>query len=70
MYRNHSTVKTFFRVHQNDEQVGVDKNNILLRGCVLKNTASCVAIVVYAGKSTRFITSSFCDFFRGGNGGG
>ena len=46
----------------NGEQVGVNRNNLLLRGCIVRNTATVVGIVVYAGKKIHdqppFLTSS------------
>ena len=30
--------------------IGINKNNLLLRGCVLRNTSAVVGVVVYAGQ--------------------
>lgn len=30
--------------------IGVNRNNLLLRGCVLRNTSTVVGVVVYAGQ--------------------
>jgi len=47
---SYSLLKFFFSVQANGEEVAIDKNNLLLRGCVLKNTESLYGLVIYAGK--------------------
>ncbi|XP_067844280.1 phospholipid-transporting ATPase VD-like isoform X2 [Heptranchias perlo] len=39
--------------HQNKERVGLSKENLLLRGCTIRNTEAVVGIVVYAGHETK-----------------
>ncbi|XP_024543304.1 phospholipid-transporting ATPase 1 isoform X2 [Selaginella moellendorffii] len=41
-----------------DTQAPLGPNNIILRGCVLKNTAWIVGVVVYAGKETKAMLNS------------
>lgn len=40
------------REHSNKERVGLSKENVLLRGCTVRNTEAVVGIVVYAGLVT------------------
>lgn len=42
-----------FLEHPNKERVGLSKENVLLRGCVVRNTEAVVGIVVYAGHETK-----------------
>ncbi|XP_069057774.1 phospholipid-transporting ATPase VD isoform X2 [Pleurodeles waltl] len=42
-----------FLEHPNKERVGLSKENLLLRGCVVRNTEAVVGIVVYAGHETK-----------------
>ncbi|XP_069780829.1 phospholipid-transporting ATPase VD isoform X2 [Narcine bancroftii] len=39
--------------HWNKERVGLSKENLLLRGCTIRNTEAVVGIVVYAGHETK-----------------
>lgn len=39
----------FFSEHSNKDRVGLSKENLLLRGCTVRNTEAVVGIVVYAG---------------------
>ncbi|XP_045671865.1 phospholipid-transporting ATPase VD isoform X2 [Ursus americanus] len=39
--------------HSNKERVGLSKENLLLRGCTIRNTEAVVGIVVYAGHETK-----------------
>ncbi|XP_034860930.1 probable phospholipid-transporting ATPase VD isoform X2 [Mirounga leonina] len=39
--------------HPNKEHVGLSKENLLLRGCTIRNTEAVVGIVVYAGHETK-----------------
>ncbi|XP_074180743.1 phospholipid-transporting ATPase VD isoform X3 [Rhinolophus sinicus] len=41
------------REHSNKERVGLSKENLLLRGCTIRNTEAVVGIVVYAGHETK-----------------
>ena len=38
-----------FRINSNAEEIAINKNNLLLRGCVLKNTEFLYGLVIYAG---------------------
>ncbi|XP_043916326.1 phospholipid-transporting ATPase VD [Protopterus annectens] len=42
-----------FLEHQNKERIGLGKENLLLRGCTIRNTEAVVGIVVYAGHETK-----------------
>ncbi|XP_014447395.1 probable phospholipid-transporting ATPase VD [Tupaia chinensis] len=42
-----------FLEHSNKERVGLGKENLLLRGCAIRNTEAVVGIVVYAGHETK-----------------
>ncbi|CAK6433193.1 unnamed protein product [Pipistrellus nathusii] len=42
-----------FLEHSNKERVGLGKENLLLRGCTIRNTEAIVGIVVYAGHETK-----------------
>ncbi|XP_054845452.1 phospholipid-transporting ATPase VD [Eublepharis macularius] len=42
-----------FVKHTNQESVGLSKENLLLRGCTIRNTEAVVGIVVYAGHETK-----------------
>lgn len=42
-----------FLEHSNKERVGLSKENLLLRGCTIRNTEAVVGIVVYAGHETK-----------------
>lgn len=42
-----------FLEHSNKERVGLSKENVLLRGCTVRNTEAVVGIVVYAGHETK-----------------
>ncbi|XP_060103343.1 phospholipid-transporting ATPase VD [Heteronotia binoei] len=42
-----------FLEHSNQEHVGLSKENLLLRGCTIRNTEAVVGIVVYAGHETK-----------------
>lgn len=39
-------------------QLGVNRSNLLLRGCVLRNTNAVVGVVVYAGEEVFMSTSA------------
>ena len=41
------------RVYPDGKRIPVNRNNLLLRGCVLRNTESAIGIVVYAGVCVR-----------------
>lgn len=36
--------------HEDGEKVGLHKENVLLRGCTVRNTEAVVGIVIYAGR--------------------
>ncbi|XP_069833684.1 phospholipid-transporting ATPase VD isoform X2 [Dendropsophus ebraccatus] len=42
-----------FLAHPDREKIGLSKQNLLLRGCVVRNTEAVVGIVVYAGHDTK-----------------
>nr|XP_039324022.1 probable phospholipid-transporting ATPase VD isoform X3 [Saimiri boliviensis boliviensis] len=42
-----------FLEHSSKERVGLSKENLLLRGCTVRNTEAVVGIVVYAGHETK-----------------
>ncbi|XP_036083856.1 probable phospholipid-transporting ATPase VD isoform X4 [Rousettus aegyptiacus] len=42
-----------FLEHSNKDYVGLGKENLLLRGCTIRNTEAVVGIVVYAGHETK-----------------
>uniref|UniRef100_A0A8C0HJM4 ATPase phospholipid transporting 10D (putative) n=1 Tax=Chelonoidis abingdonii TaxID=106734 RepID=A0A8C0HJM4_CHEAB len=42
-----------FVEHSNKERVGLSRENLLLRGCTIRNTEAIVGIVVYAGHETK-----------------
>ncbi|XP_075400488.1 phospholipid-transporting ATPase VD [Tenrec ecaudatus] len=42
-----------FLEHSNKDRVGLSKENVLLRGCTIRNTEAVVGIVVYAGHETK-----------------
>nr|XP_033801980.1 probable phospholipid-transporting ATPase VD [Geotrypetes seraphini]XP_033801990.1 probable phospholipid-transporting ATPase VD [Geotrypetes seraphini] len=42
-----------FMEHPNKERIGLSKENLLLRGCTVRNTETLVGIVVYAGHETK-----------------
>ncbi|XP_018420457.1 PREDICTED: probable phospholipid-transporting ATPase VD [Nanorana parkeri] len=41
------------RPHPDKEKIGLNKENLLLRGCVVRNTEAVIGIVVYAGHETK-----------------
>jgi len=42
----------------NDETYSLDNEKILLRGCVLRNTAWCYGLVLFAGRDTKLMMNS------------
>jgi len=40
-------------VQSNGGEIAIDRNNLLLRGCVIKNTESLYGLVIYAGHDTK-----------------
>ncbi|XP_069747994.1 phospholipid-transporting ATPase VA isoform X1 [Narcine bancroftii] len=40
-------------VYKNDKKAGLSKDNLLLRGCTIRNTEEVVGIVIYAGHETK-----------------
>ncbi|XP_064367263.1 phospholipid-transporting ATPase VD isoform X2 [Dromaius novaehollandiae] len=47
-----------FIEHSNKERVGLSKENLLLRGCTVRNTEAIVGIVVYAGHETKALLNN------------
>ncbi|CAI2350474.1 unnamed protein product [Caenorhabditis sp. 36 PRJEB53466] len=41
-----------------NKETGITNDNILLRGCILKNTRWCYGVVVFAGKDTKLMMNS------------
>ncbi|CAI5448572.1 unnamed protein product [Caenorhabditis angaria] len=41
-----------------NQEFGITNENILLRGCILKNTRWCYGVVVFAGKDTKLMMNS------------
>jgi magnesium-transporting ATPase (P-type) len=39
-------------------QYRVDNNNMLLRGCILRNTRWCYGLVIFAGRDTKLMMNS------------
>lgn len=37
-------------IHDNGKKAGLYKENLLLRGCTIRNTEAVVGIVIYAGR--------------------
>ncbi|XP_042325758.1 phospholipid-transporting ATPase VD isoform X2 [Sceloporus undulatus] len=53
---NPSSDLNYFRgfiEHTNNERVGLSKDNLLMRGCTVRNTEAAIGIVVYAGHETK-----------------
>lgn len=42
------------RIHRNGRRDGLYKDNLLLRGCTIRNTEEAVGIVIYAGTKAPF----------------
>ncbi|XP_062431499.1 phospholipid-transporting ATPase VD [Rhea pennata] len=47
-----------FIEHSSKERVGLSKENLLLRGCTIRNTEAVVGIVVYAGHETKALLNN------------
>lgn len=41
----------FFRIHRSGKKDALYKDNLLLRGCTVRNTEEAVGIVIYAGEA-------------------
>ncbi|XP_074881408.1 phospholipid-transporting ATPase VD isoform X5 [Buteo buteo] len=50
---NNLLTKVYSSEHSNKDRVGLSKENLLLRGCTVRNTEAVVGIVVYAGHETK-----------------
>ncbi|KAM5207294.1 phospholipid-transporting ATPase VA isoform 1-T1 [Hipposideros larvatus] len=44
--------------HEDGEKVGLHKENVLLRGCTVRNTEAVVGIVIYAGHETKALLNN------------
>ncbi|XP_036159705.1 probable phospholipid-transporting ATPase VA isoform X1 [Myotis myotis] len=44
--------------HENGKKAGLHKENLLLRGCTVRNTEAVVGIVIYAGHETKALLNS------------
>ena len=54
-----STLDSFNGViHYENSMISLGQNNLLLRGCVLRNTSWLIAIVVYTGSDTKIMLNS------------
>lgn len=52
-------------IHQDGSELGVDKDNLLLRGCTIRNTEYLTGIVIYAGHDTKaMLNNSGCRYKR------
>lgn len=51
-------------LHWNDETYALDNNNIVLRGCVLRNTQWIYGLVVYAGHDSKLMMNSGKGIFK------
>lgn len=49
LFKNKLLCYLSYREHSNRERVGLSKENVLLRGCTIRNTEAVMGIVVYAG---------------------
>lgn len=49
--KNYLLYLIFSREKPNHERVGFNIENLLLRGCTIRNTEAAVGIVIYAGKT-------------------
>lgn len=50
-------------IHSNGEKAGLHKENLLLRGCTIRNTEAVAGIVIYAGRhrlNLRLCTTTLC----------
>ncbi|CAO2614404.1 Phospholipid-transporting ATPase VA [Lemmus lemmus] len=45
-------------IHSNGERAGLYKENLLLRGCTIRNTEAVVGIVIYAGHETKALLNN------------
>uniref|UniRef100_A0A8C5KXR8 Phospholipid-transporting ATPase n=1 Tax=Jaculus jaculus TaxID=51337 RepID=A0A8C5KXR8_JACJA len=45
-------------IHSNGEKAGLHKENLLLRGCTIRNTEAVVGIVIYAGHETKALLNN------------
>ncbi|XP_036909700.1 phospholipid-transporting ATPase VA isoform X3 [Sturnira hondurensis] len=45
-------------VHDNGKKAGLHKENLLLRGCTIRNTEAVVGIVIYAGHETKALLNN------------
>ncbi|XP_053112910.1 phospholipid-transporting ATPase VD isoform X2 [Hemicordylus capensis] len=54
-----------FLEHSNKERLGLSKDNLLMRGCTVRNTETVVGIVVYAGHETKsMLNTTGCRYKR------
>jgi len=52
------------RLNWRDESYSLDNDKILLRGCVLRNTAWCFGIVIFAGADSKLMMNSGKSEFK------
>ncbi|XP_066489011.1 phospholipid-transporting ATPase VD [Tiliqua scincoides] len=53
-----------FLEHSDKERVGLSKENLLLRGCTVRNTEAVVGIVVYAGHETKAMLNTAASRYK------
>ncbi|KAJ6668531.1 hypothetical protein lerEdw1_012013 [Lerista edwardsae] len=53
-----------FLEHADNERVGLSKDNLLLRGCTIRNTEAVVGIVVYAGHETKAMLNTAASRYK------
>uniref|UniRef100_A0A8C6J5S7 Phospholipid-transporting ATPase n=1 Tax=Melopsittacus undulatus TaxID=13146 RepID=A0A8C6J5S7_MELUD len=53
-----------FVEHSNKDRVGLSKENLLLRGCTVRNTEAVVGIVVYAGHETKAMLNNSGPYYK------
>ncbi|ESO08153.1 hypothetical protein HELRODRAFT_75635 [Helobdella robusta] len=51
-------------LYYDDESYSLSNNNLLLRGCILRNTEWCFGLVVFAGKDTKLMMNSGKGTFK------
>ncbi|KAJ1118722.1 hypothetical protein NDU88_006910, partial [Pleurodeles waltl] len=45
-------------IHKNGKRIGLHKENLLLRGCTVRNTEEVAGIVIYAGHETKALLNN------------
>ncbi|MBZ3870839.1 putative phospholipid-transporting ATPase VA [Sciurus carolinensis] len=55
---NHLGCLVFSSIHDNGKKAGLYNENLLLRGCTIRNTEAVVGIVIYAGHETKALLNN------------